>query len=101
MLYQESKNKSVTTNDSSPDAGKSAVSSTYVYCFLFHQSNIQQTEARKDALRRNPDYTTYIQNLQNTGYFQYELEGSALWVQMEDKAALAFIEARKDESVLQ
>ena len=42
-----------------------------------------------------------MRNLQTTGYFQNELEGSALWVQMEDKAALAFIEARKDESVLQ
>ncbi|CAL1696402.1 unnamed protein product [Somion occarium] len=79
MLYQESKNRAIPTNESSVDAAKSSA------------------EARKEALRRNPDYVKYIENLKSTGYFKNELEGSASFNQLEDKAASAFVEARSDD----
>ncbi|KAF5384722.1 hypothetical protein D9757_006218 [Collybiopsis confluens] len=55
-------------------------------------------EAKKDALRRNPDYTAYIQNLSNTGYFKGEIQGSQLWNRLEDKAVDIFVNTRKEES---
>jgi hypothetical protein len=59
-----------------------------------------QTEARKDALRRNPDYVKYIQNLTSAGYFKDELEGSRLWISLEDKAAAMFSDVRREEYVI-
>lgn len=58
-----------------------------------------QIEARKDALRRNPEYKKYIQNLVSSGYFKGEIEGSQLWNSLEDKAAEVFVEARREECV--
>ncbi|RPD63222.1 SGT1-domain-containing protein [Lentinus tigrinus ALCF2SS1-6] len=78
MLYQESKNRkdSVIANfDGSPAS----------------------MEAAKDGLRRNPEYTQYIQRLVSAGYFKGEREGSQLWVSLEDQAAAAFIAARRDD----
>jgi len=80
MLYQESKTRADTATVSS-EAFKSSA------------------QARKDALRRNPDYIKYVQNLQSSGYFKGELEGSQLWNELEDKAAAAFVEARREEYV--
>jgi hypothetical protein len=73
-------------------------------CLAVHMSlplNIKyfQTEARKDALRRNPDYVKYIQNLTSAGYFKAELEGSQLWNILEDKAAAIFVDVRREELV--
>ncbi|OBZ79729.1 Protein SGT1 [Grifola frondosa] len=78
MLYQENKGRS-DVSATSFDGSKSSM------------------EARKDALRRNPDYIKYIQNLVSTGYFKGELEGSQLWNTLEDKAAAAFTEAQRDD----
>lgn len=58
-----------------------------------------QLEAAKDGLRRNPEYTQYIQRLVSAGYFKREREGSQLWTTLENKAAAAFIAARRDEYV--
>ena len=59
-----------------------------------------QTEAKKDALHRNPEYKKYIENLVSAGYFKGEIEGSQLWNSLENKAVEAFIEARREEYVL-
>ncbi|KAI0094564.1 SGT1 protein-domain-containing protein [Irpex rosettiformis] len=74
MLYQETK-------------GRSSQLST---AEMMAAANI----ARREALRNNPDYRKFISNLQNSGYFKKELEGSKLWTELEDKAAAAFVEAR-------
>ncbi|VDB85844.1 unnamed protein product [Peniophora sp. CBMAI 1063] len=76
MLYQESKSRS----DSTSDALRSAA------------------DARKDALRRDPEYTSYNQTLISTNYFSSELEGSAKWTELEDKAADVFIRTRQSDS---
>ncbi|OCH96667.1 SGT1-domain-containing protein [Obba rivulosa] len=78
MLYQESKNRA-DASTTSTEALKSSA------------------EARKEALRRNPEYLKYIQNLISSGYFKGELEGSQLWQTLEDKAVAAFIEARRED----
>ncbi|KAI0076274.1 SGT1-domain-containing protein [Panus rudis PR-1116 ss-1] len=78
MLYQESKNKATVQNISGEAAAASA-------------------EAKKEGLKRNPDYHRYIQNLKSMGYFRDEKEGSQLWNELEDKAANMFIEVRRDE----
>ncbi|THH32332.1 hypothetical protein EUX98_g1866 [Antrodiella citrinella] len=54
-------------------------------------------QARKDSLLRNDDYNKYVDNLKATGYFRNELEGSALWQQLEAKAIDAFLAARRDD----
>lgn len=56
-----------------------------------------KAEANKDALRRNPEYTQYIQNLVSAGYFNDEKEGSRLWSGLETKAAAVFMEIRSFE----
>ena len=56
-----------------------------------------QAIARKEALRRNPEYTRYIQNLVSSGYFKGEIEGSLLWNALEDKALDAFLDVRREE----
>ncbi|KAH7927363.1 SGT1-domain-containing protein [Leucogyrophana mollusca] len=76
MLYQESKTRSDVT---SADAIKSS------------------SDARKEALRRNPDYNAYIQNLVSAGYFRGEVEGSKLWGELESKAADIFVEVRRED----
>ncbi|KAK0233331.1 SGT1 protein-domain-containing protein [Armillaria fumosa] len=53
--------------------------------------------AKKDALRRDPEYVKYIQNLVSAGYFRSELEGSQLWNSLEDKAAEIFVDVRKQD----
>ncbi|GBE78093.1 hypothetical protein SCP_0109750 [Sparassis crispa] len=78
MLYQESKGRSET----------STISSDAVQLSM---------EVRKEALRRTPDYIVYIENLVSSGYFKGELQGSQLWNALEDKAAAAFIEVRRDD----
>ncbi|RXW14539.1 hypothetical protein EST38_g11315 [Candolleomyces aberdarensis] len=54
-------------------------------------------EATKDALRNNPEYLTYIENLVSANYFQGEVEGSELWKTLENKAAATFVEVRRTE----
>ncbi|PCH33386.1 SGT1-domain-containing protein [Wolfiporia cocos MD-104 SS10] len=78
MLYKESKGHTDTTTIAT-DGSHSA------------------SEARKEALRRNSDYVTYIQKLVASGYFKGELEGSKLWNELEDKASSAFLEVRKED----
>ncbi|RDB28943.1 Protein ecdysoneless [Hypsizygus marmoreus] len=78
MLYQESK-------------GRSAVSSTNP------EANKSSSEAKKDALRRNPEYIKYIQNLVSADYFRGEIEGSELWKVFESKAADIFVEVRRED----
>ncbi|KAI0724281.1 SGT1 protein-domain-containing protein [Cerioporus squamosus] len=78
MLYQESKNR------------KESVSANF-------DGSPESLEAAKDGLRRNPEYTQYIQRLVSAGYFRGEREGSQLWTTLENKAAAAFIAARRDD----
>lgn len=54
-------------------------------------------EARKDALRRDPEYAKYIENLASADYFKGEVAGSALWSILESKAADIFIDVRREE----
>ena len=54
-------------------------------------------EANKEALRRDPDYQKYIENLQSANYFQNEIKGSKLWNTLENKAADAFVAIRRTE----
>ncbi|KAF9452554.1 SGT1-domain-containing protein [Macrolepiota fuliginosa MF-IS2] len=53
-----------------------------------------KAEANKDALRRNIEYSQYIQNLVSAGYFKGEKEESQLWNELETKAANTFVEIR-------
>ncbi|KAG6910578.1 hypothetical protein DXG01_009529 [Tephrocybe rancida] len=78
MLYHESKARA-----DGPSATTEAVNSA--------------TEATKDALRRNPEYIKYIQNLRSADYFRGEIEGSELWRSLESKAANMFVEVRKED----
>lgn len=68
-------------------------------CGTFWLNTIDHTQAqaRQDALRRNPEYTKYIQNLVSADYFKGELEGSQHWKILEDKAATTFVEVRREE----
>lgn len=54
-------------------------------------------DALKDNLRRNSEYTQYIERLSTAGYFKGELQGSQQWTAFENQAASAFVAARKDE----
>ncbi|KAF8168261.1 SGT1 protein-domain-containing protein [Crassisporium funariophilum] len=78
MLYQESKSRSNGQNVSVEGVDSLA------------QANIE-------ALRRNPEYGKYIQNLMKAGYFKGELEGSALWNEYENKAVATFLEVRRTD----
>ncbi|KAI0757270.1 SGT1-domain-containing protein [Daedaleopsis nitida] len=78
MLYQESKNR------------KNALSANF-------DGSPASLEAVKDGLRRNQEYTQYIQRLASAGYFKGEIEGSQLWATLENKAASAFIDVRRDD----
>ncbi|KAJ7293224.1 SGT1 protein-domain-containing protein [Mycena rebaudengoi] len=54
-------------------------------------------EAKKDALRRNPQYTKYIENLMSVDYFRGEVQGSRLWSTLEDKAAATFLDTLRED----
>jgi hypothetical protein len=56
-----------------------------------------QVKAKIDALKRDQDYTKYIENLRAIGYFGTELEGSEKWSFQEEKAADMFVNARRAE----
>ncbi|KAL7285726.1 hypothetical protein ACG7TL_000831 [Trametes sanguinea] len=78
MLYQESKNRKETLSahfDGSPAS----------------------LEALKDNLRRNAEYSQYLERLASAGYFKGELQGSQKWSELENQAATAFVAARKEE----
>ncbi|THH09887.1 hypothetical protein EW145_g1723 [Phellinidium pouzarii] len=77
MLYQESKSRAEGT---SLDIQKVSA------------------DARKDALRRNPEYIEYIEKLASTGYFREEIEGSKLWNELEHKAVDVFVKTRRDDN---
>ncbi|KAF9648515.1 SGT1-domain-containing protein [Thelephora ganbajun] len=77
MLYQESKNRL--------DAASIPSEAT--------------DEARKDALRRDTEYTGYIERLKSVGYFGSELPESNVWKTLENKAATAYINSRKEDDV--
>ena len=57
----------------------------------------QQIQARKDALRRDPEYAKYIKSIQGAGYFRGEIEGSQLWNELESEALEVFIQSRREE----
>ncbi|KAL4243144.1 Ecd family protein [Abortiporus biennis] len=73
MLYQESKNKNAVL-----------------------KQKLLSDDARKVTLYQNPDFLKYLDNLKSSGYFRNEIEGSALWKDLEQKASVAFIDARND-----
>ncbi|KAF8527912.1 SGT1 protein-domain-containing protein [Hysterangium stoloniferum] len=54
-------------------------------------------EARKEALRRDPEYVKYIKSLENFGYFKGELNTSAQWQIQEDRAVSQFIHSRQTD----
>ncbi|KAI0662562.1 SGT1-domain-containing protein [Cubamyces menziesii] len=78
MLYQESKNR------------KEALTANF-------DGSAASLEALKDNLRRNPEYSQYVQRLVSAGYFKGELEGSQKWTELENNAAAAFVAARKED----
>ncbi|EIW64525.1 SGT1-domain-containing protein [Trametes versicolor FP-101664 SS1] len=78
MLYQESKNR------------KDALSANF-------DGSPASMDALKDNLRRNSEYTQYIECLSAAGYFKGELQGSQQWTALENQAASAFVAARKDD----
>ncbi|PBL00901.1 SGT1-domain-containing protein [Armillaria gallica] len=78
ILFQESKGRVTATNGTAEGLSASIA-------------------AKKDALRRDPEYVKYIQNLVSAGYFRSELEGSQLWNSLEDKAAEIFVDVRKQD----
>ena len=97
MLYQESKSKSEST---SADSLKSSVRIFDHIRGLNICLFLVQSDARLEALRRNPDYQEYILKLASSGYFKGELEGSQLWSELEPKAAEVFVNTRRNEWVL-
>lgn len=78
MIYQESKSRTDIASKSSEVLKSSAA-------------------ARKEALRRSPDYKAYITNLVSSGYFRGEVEDSQLWNELESKAADMFIQVRRED----
>ncbi|KAJ3006221.1 hypothetical protein NUW54_g4020 [Trametes sanguinea] len=78
ILYQESKNR------------KEALSARF-------DGSPASWEALKDNLRRNPEYSQYLERLATAGYFKGELQGSQKWTELENQAATAFVAARKEE----
>lgn len=95
MLYQESKTRADLNVQSAHDI-QASVSVTVLKCYM-SGSSLTQADARKDGLRRHPDYAPFIQNLVSAGYFRGDLQGSQLWNSLEDKAAAAFVESRREE----
>ncbi|KIL70987.1 hypothetical protein M378DRAFT_66554 [Amanita muscaria Koide BX008] len=56
------------------------------------------TDAKKDALRRDPHYVKYLQNLAATDYFKGEIQGSRLWQDLENKAVTVYINVRREDN---
>lgn len=96
MLYQETKNRH--TASDSLEGGLSVSSVAYVRRYSDSYGD-DQAESRYEALERNPDFRKFIENLTASGYFKEELRGSQLWKTLYEKAATAFIEARREECV--
>ncbi|KAG6381423.1 SGT1 protein-domain-containing protein [Boletus reticuloceps] len=80
MLFQESKNRADVVKSTAESLSSSA-------------------EARKDALRRSPDYGAYLTRLVTIGYFRDEIEGSQMWNELENKAADIYIETRRQDDM--
>ncbi|KAJ7817403.1 SGT1 protein-domain-containing protein, partial [Mycena leptocephala] len=80
MLFQESKGRIDPSSDRS-DALQSSV------------------RAQKDALRRNPQYIEYIQNLVSVDYFRGERADAHHWNMLEDKAAATFLDTQREDDV--
>ncbi|KAF8624765.1 hypothetical protein AX15_005659 [Amanita polypyramis BW_CC] len=78
MLYQETK------------ARRSAVETA--------DSDMSSVDANKDALRRDLHYIKYLQNLASTNYFKGEIQGSEMWQTLENKAATAFVNVRREDN---
>lgn len=96
MLYQESGARGHNSNTSL--AGMDATVSTR--CIrISHRfwKFSQQLQARKDALRRDPEYVKYIRSIQGAGYFRAEIEGSQLWNKLENEALEVFLQSRREE----
>ncbi|KAF9786137.1 SGT1 protein-domain-containing protein, partial [Thelephora terrestris] len=81
MLYQESKNRS----DATSNTAQVTVRPTF--------------SSRKDALRRDPEYVSYVERLRSGGYFGSEVPESNLWKTLENKAAAAYVDSRKEDDV--
>ncbi|KAF8898419.1 SGT1 protein-domain-containing protein [Infundibulicybe gibba] len=77
MLYQESKKRT----DSS----------------ITFEVMASAAQAKKDALRRNPEYLKFIQHLISLDYFHGEVEGSGMWNNLENKAAMSFLQVWQDD----
>ncbi|KAG8742893.1 hypothetical protein FRC12_015236 [Ceratobasidium sp. 428] len=58
----------------------------------------ESREARMDALHRDSNYTTYIQELENLGYFGRELSGSQKYKERERAAADKYIQLRTSDN---
>ncbi|KAF7306610.1 hypothetical protein MIND_00452400 [Mycena indigotica] len=66
---------------------------------LASDNSQESIDARLEALRRNPQYLSYLQNLVAANYFRGELEGSQLWKKLEENAAAVFLKTfREDDS---
>ncbi|KAG9047970.1 hypothetical protein FS837_001042 [Tulasnella sp. UAMH 9824] len=77
MLYAENKSRASSASSSGPES----------------------IEALKDALRRDPGYQSYIENLKRAGWFPAgEVEGSQAWREKEDKAATTWVAVRKEDN---
>ncbi|KAF8640995.1 hypothetical protein AX17_000640 [Amanita inopinata Kibby_2008] len=78
MLYQEAKSRSSITGNT--------------------DSKTSYDNVTKQALRRDPNYIKYIQNLTAANYFKGEVEGSELWQKLENKAVTAYFDARREDN---
>nr|GAT49701.1 predicted protein [Mycena chlorophos] len=77
MLYQETKAQK--TQPTSSDHVQSSI------------------DAKLEALRRNPQYNSLIQNLISADYFRGEIEGSQLWKKLEESAAEVFLNTSRED----
>ena len=93
MLYQEGKGRHFASDSSE----KLTVGLLQHTSFVQFVEVFDQVQSRIEALRSNPDFRKFDENLRMSGYFREEREGSQLWKTLYEKAALAFIEARRDE----
>ena len=50
-------------------------------------------------MRRDPEYVSYIERLRSAGYFDTEVPESNMWKALENKAAAAYTDSRKEEYV--
>ena len=96
MLYQESGTRGDKSNTSLTNLNI-AVSKQWVRTFRKFWNSCQQIQARRDALRRDPEYAKYIKSIQGAGYFRGEIEGSQLWNELENEASEVFVQSRREE----